>query len=161
MDVLGSLHIFFAMSALMLGPVVFLRRKGGRWHRWIGYGFVLCMLALNVTALLIYELFDGWGLFHWLALVSLTTLGIGMVPALFRWAGWLDWHYYGMCWSYMGLAIAAGVETFVRLTLMWSSSETGDPPLPNFWVVTGVGMAAIGGLGHYLVNLKKLGHPAS
>lgn len=105
MDGLGIVHTGSAAVALLLGPVVFFRDKGDSLHRRIGYGHVVGMAALNGTALAIYDLFGGWGPFHWLALVSLATLAAGFVPALIRRpAKWLEWHYFGMCWSYVGLA---------------------------------------------------------
>ena len=39
------------------------------------------MLALNGTALAIYELFGGFGLFHWVALFSLGSVVLGYWPA--------------------------------------------------------------------------------
>lgn len=38
------------------------------------------MTVLILTAFMIYRLFDGWGIFHYMTLLSLFTLLFGMVP---------------------------------------------------------------------------------
>ncbi|OON70180.1 DUF2306 domain-containing protein [Hymenobacter sp. CRA2] len=60
---IGYLHLAAALLAMALGAVVLLNRKGGRFHRRAGYGYVACMLTLNASALLIYRLFGGFGCF--------------------------------------------------------------------------------------------------
>ena len=162
MDLLGLIHTAFAAAALLLGPAVFFHPKGDRYHRRVGYAYVVSMAALNLTALMIYDLFGGWGPFHWLALVNLATLLSGFVPAyLKRPAGsWLEWHYLGMCWSYVGLAAAGAAEFFTRVPHFWPETAALVPP-HYFWIATGVSAAALGGLGTYLIRIKRLGFPAA
>jgi len=97
------------------GAVVLLRRKGTLSHKRLGYLYAFSMIGLNITALLIYRLFHGPGPFHVLAVVSLSTLIAGLLPALRRRAGWLERHYRLMAWSYVGLGAAFLAETVVRL----------------------------------------------
>ncbi|HEV2292419.1 MAG TPA: hypothetical protein VGR35_01105 [Tepidisphaeraceae bacterium] len=59
------------------GLLVLLRAKGTRSHRVIGYLYVAAMLALNVTAFLIYRLYGRFGPFHVAALVSLAMVIAG------------------------------------------------------------------------------------
>ena len=119
MDVLGLIHTGFGFLAILLGALVVARRKGSRMHRITGRLYFLAMLGLNGTALLIYDLFGGFGPFHWLALASLATVVAGLVVAMRkRPAGaWLRIHAEVMSWSYVGLLAAAVSEVTTRVLL--------------------------------------------
>src|SRR5262245_16186831 len=93
---LGAAHFASAIAALALGAaVVPTTRKGTSEHRLVGMGFVLAMVTVNVTALGLYRLTGTFGPFHALALMSLMSLLLGVVPALRRQPGWLVAHYKG------------------------------------------------------------------
>ena len=158
MDLLGLVHTAFATAALLFGPVVFLRRKGDGPHRVLGYAYVASMALLNATALLVYDLFGGWGVFHWAALLSLATLAAGFVPALLRRpkGKWLEWHYQGMCWSYVGLAAAAAAELFSRLPEAWPALAA-VVPRHYFWMAVGVSSFVVWAIGSYLIRFRRLG----
>ncbi|NNM20703.1 MAG: DUF2306 domain-containing protein [Gammaproteobacteria bacterium] len=158
MDWLGIIHTVTAGSALLFGPLVFFRRKGTRTHRLLGYGYVVSMLLLNATALMIYDLFDGFGVFHWAALVSLVTLASGIVPALLRrpQRTWIVWHYMGMNWSYVGLCAAAAAEFLTRLPA-FIPRVLDYVPGSFFWNAVGAGTFIICGTGWYLVNRRRPG----
>lgn len=115
MSPLGIAHVTFALAAMSSGAVVMLRRKGTLSHKRLGYLYAFCMVGLNITALMIYRLFHSPGPFHALAVVSLSTLTAGLLPALRRRAGWLERHYRMMAWSYVGLCAAFLAEIAVRL----------------------------------------------
>jgi uncharacterized membrane protein len=84
MHPLGMVHFIAALSSLLLGALVLLTRpKGNRRHRQLGWAYVIAMLTLNVTAMMIYRLFAGFGPFHVAALISLATVAMG-VPAGIR-----------------------------------------------------------------------------
>ena len=158
MQTIGIIHTAAAAAALLLGPSVFIRRKGTRLHKQLGYGYVVSMLVLNLTAFGLYGLFDGWGLFHWLAIVSLSTLLMGFVPVfLKRPANWIDWHYFGMTWSYVGLAAAALAETLTRLPAFWPELAE-KAPQAFFWNAVGVGTFTVCGVGWYLINRRRVGY---
>ncbi|MEP5834501.1 MAG: hypothetical protein ABJ383_10735, partial [Balneola sp.] len=74
------------------------------------------MLILNATALMIFDLFGGFGPFHFMALFSLLTVIGGLVPAFLKKPKdkWLDMHYEFMNWSVVGLYAAFWSETFSR-----------------------------------------------
>jgi hypothetical protein len=72
------------------------------------------MVAVNVSAFLIYELFGGLGLFHWMALFSLLTVLAGYFPARSRRPGWRIRHAYFMSGSYVGLIAALAAEILTR-----------------------------------------------
>ena len=117
MSTLGTIHLIFASLALVMGAMVLLLRKGTRHHRTIGHFYFTSMLALNLTALFIYNLFGRFGPFHALAIVSLVTLLGGMIPNIARWPRkiWLEFHAIFMLWSYVGLLAAAVAEVTSRL----------------------------------------------
>lgn len=159
MDFTGLVHTLAAISALSLGPAVFLRKKGTALHKKLGYCYAASMLLLNATALMIYELFDGFGIFHYAAIVSLATLTTGIIPAVRkRPANWIEWHYMGMTWSYVGLSAAALAETLTRLPMYWPGI-TELVPGRYFWNAVGVGTFLVCGIGWYLINKRRLGFP--
>jgi hypothetical protein len=86
-------------------------------HRRVGVLYGVSMLLLNLTALSIYDLFGRFGVFHWLALVSLATVIAGVLHVwLRRPAGsWLELHARAMSWSYAGLLAAFFAEIGARL----------------------------------------------
>ena len=116
---MGLAHLLVALGALALGLAVVLSRKGTRSHRWLGRAYVLLMLALNASALMIFELFGGFGPFHWMALASLAVVLVGYLSARSRSAGWLPRHAYFMTGSYVGLVAAAVAEVAGRVP-SWS-----------------------------------------
>ena len=116
LDPFGLFHASLGLAAILLGLGVVLGRKGGAAHRRIGVAYTLAMVLLNVTALLIYDLFGRFGPFHWLALLSLATIIAGFVPAwLRRPEHWLDIHARCMSWSYAGVVAAFASEIGARL----------------------------------------------
>lgn len=80
----------------------------------MGRFYFISMLGLNLTAFGIYKLFDGWGIFHWMAVVSLIPLLAG-VYAIRRKN--IVAHYYFMAWSYIGLLCATVSEIFVHVPM--------------------------------------------
>ena len=131
-------HIASAVLALASGALVIAQRKGTRRHVLTGRCYALSMLAVNGAALLGYWVNGSWGPFHTLAVVSLCTLGAGLVPFLLgcRGARDVERHAYFMSWSYVGL-VGAGVSQLATKTL--ASSPWLSVALPSTLVV------AIGG----------------
>jgi uncharacterized membrane protein len=112
---LGLVHLLTALAAMFFGAAVIFNRKGTRKHRWMGRSYVAMMLALNVTALLNYELYGQFGPFHWMVLASLATVVAGFVPTWRKAPGWIYRHAYFMAWSYIGLMAAAFAEVASRI----------------------------------------------
>lgn len=113
----GAFHFAFAIIALLSGTSVLSFKKGTSLHKKIGYVYALSMLLLNVSALMIYRLFDGFGIFHYAAILSLATVIGGMVPALLRRPinSWFYLHFSLMYWSVMGLYAAFASEILTRV----------------------------------------------
>lgn len=146
MSVLGWIHTGSSVLALLFGLVVLMQPKGTRAHRQLGWAYVASMSGLIVTAFMIYDLFGGFGPFHFAALVALITLVGGMLPAYRRRPRqrWVERHYYGMTWSYVGLLAAAAAETLSRL-----------PDVVFWWGV--IGASLIVALGGGIVIARKAG----
>ena len=111
-DWLGQLHVAPAAIALIVGPMIFLRRKGTGAHRALGMIYVLCMLAVNGSALTMYDHSGGLNLFHIFAVVSLLTVVPGVISIMLR---SVQGHYFFMCWSYFGLLAAGFSQVLPRL----------------------------------------------
>lgn len=160
MDPLGLVHTAAAVVALALGPAIFLRRKGDRLHRRIGWAYATSMIVLSGTAFAIYDLFGHWGPFHYGAVFSMLTLAMGLLPAITRRprGRWLEWHYAGMSWSYAGLAAAAVAETLTRLPGVWPTLGAAAP-MRFFWIATGIGSAAVIAVAVYLIRIRRVGFP--
>lgn len=113
---LGHFHFYSALLAMLVGAVVVFRPKGTRKHRWLGRAYFASMLALNISALSIYQLWGHFGPFHVAALFSLITVMMGVVYAWRRKPAdnWMVLHAYWISWSYVGLLAAAASETATR-----------------------------------------------
>ncbi len=156
MSPLGWVHLTFAISAMVVGAIVVLNPKGTRTHRKLGWVYAISMLGLNVTALMIYRLFGGFGPFHIAALASLTTLLMAMYFVIARpTKNWLALHYSFMSWSYVGLWAAAASEIGTRVQAF------------RFWWAVLIATAAVIGVGGFLIQrnqatvLKRFGKLAN
>lgn len=131
-----DVHAGFAVVALLVGPMIFLRTKGDRLHRIAGCIFIAAMVLLNLTALTVYDMTGGPNQFHLFALISLTTVGFGV--ARIRRRDILGHQAY-MCWAYAGLIMALAN----RLSPLF--------PLP-IWVGTGLSILVVSILTHFIVR---------
>ncbi len=107
-------HITLGYLSLVSGFIVVLSKKGNRRHRLMGRFYAVSMLGLNLTAFGIYRLYDGWGFFHWMAVVSLIPLIAGCIAIRYK---KLEAHYYFMSWSFIGLLCATISEIFVHVPI--------------------------------------------
>ncbi len=152
-ELLGGIHFGFALMTLVLGPFIFLRRKGNPAHRLAGHFYVLSMLSLNISALLIYDLTGRPNIFHLFAVLSLATL----VPAFIavrqaiatKEEKYYYRHAYFMVWSYFGVVMAAVAEIVTRAFDGLLLGKAGWTPFMIFLVIT---MAASAVLTSRLAN---------
>lgn len=142
---LGLVHVLCGVLALGLGPAIFVARKGTRTHVWLGRSYAASMLVLNLSALSIYRLTGSVNVFHLLALLSLATLGTGVLQIRMRrrWRRWLWRHYQYMAWSYVGLVAATCNEGFVRLAVLQRLTRSTTAGLPLLSMLAIVGLAAL------------------
>ena len=95
------------MSTLLAGVAVLLLPKGTHIHRVIGTAYVLALVLVNVGALSLHRE-DVFGVFHALAVASLVTVAVGLLPLLLgkRSPRVIATHALCMTWSYVGVAAA-------------------------------------------------------
>ena len=107
-QVFASAHVAAAMSALLAGAAVLLLPKGTPTHRGIGTAYVVALVLVDVAALSLHRE-AAFGVFHALAVASLVTIAVGLVPLLRgrRSPVAITTHAFCMTWSYAGL-VAAG-----------------------------------------------------
>ncbi|ABD83077.1 DUF2306 domain-containing protein [Saccharophagus degradans] len=117
----GLIHTLCAVLALLVGWRVLAKPKGGKSHKLWGFSYVMLMLALNISALFIHNLFV-FGPFHIAALFSLITVCIGIVAALPHTPHALRLHFDCMSWSYVGLMAAFFSEGITRLPWLASGA---------------------------------------
>lgn len=130
----AAMHVSAAVFALLAGPVMFLRRKGGLSHRMLGMAYFAAMLAVNITALTIYGM-GRFNLFHFYALLGLIAVFgsiIGLSQAIRTGAqGWYRTHAEFAMWSYFGLVMAGLAQVLFRaFPQVMMGSVLGD----YFWL---------------------------
>jgi uncharacterized membrane protein len=112
---LGLAHFVCALAAIFFGAWILFSKKGTKLHKMVGRAYVVAMWLLNITALMDYELYGFFGPFHWMALISLTTVVFAHLAVLRKRPNWKQSHAYLMAWSYVGLIAAAVAETASRV----------------------------------------------
>ncbi len=150
----GLIHFIASIMALLLGTLVLFLPKGTLTHKIIGRFYGLTMLVVLTTAFMTYQLFGGWGIFHWAAVISSLTLFCGLVPILTRSPSnnYLSLHFIFMYWSVIGVYGAFVSETLVRMPKVVVESGV---PNSLFYNMTGIGTALVMGLGvYYFIKLK-------
>lgn len=110
---IGLIHTITAILAMISGAVVILNPKGTKFHKRVGYLYVVSMVLLNVTSFFIIS-FGGFSIFHFFAIISLLTVLGGMIPTLRRAKNWFPYHFYFMSWSVVGLYSAFWAEVGTR-----------------------------------------------
>jgi len=141
----GAIHFIFTVIALFTGTAVLFLKKATKLHTRVGYVYVFAMLGVNFTAFLIYRLFDGFGVFHIAAIVSLLTMAGGMFPLLFKTKSKkrFYFHFMFMYWSVMGLYAAFVAETLTRI------------PETPFFDMVGVATGGVMLVGGVAFGMKK------
>ena len=77
----GWFHFITALIAMVAGLVVVFNTKGTKFHKIIGYIYVVNMLLLNVSSFFLVN-FGGFSIFHFFAIISLIGIFGGMIPVL-------------------------------------------------------------------------------
>ena len=134
---IGLMHLSASILAMITGALVLIKKKGTKKHKQIGLVYVVSMFCVNATALMIYRLFGGFGIFHFFAIVSLLTLVAGMHPILKRKGkNYIFKHLNYMYCSVVGLYCAFCAEVFTRLPSLLSVQLTWE----LFSILTGGGI---------------------
>ena len=116
-DEIGFIHVIASCFALISGTLVLAIKKGTKLHIRAGYFYVINMVVLLMTALMIYRLFNGWGIFHYMTILSIVTLVMGMLPVWLKKPinKWKYLHFTFMYWSIIGLYAAFAAEVLTRI----------------------------------------------
>ena len=117
MGTVGWLHMLSAIVAIGFGTAIVLGTKGTRRHVLLGRSYLAAQIVCCGTAFGIYELYGGWGQFHWMATFEVGCIAAGMIPLLARRriTRWKERHAFYMSWSYVGLLAAAAAEVTTRI----------------------------------------------
>ena len=107
-------HTVVGVIALVSGAWNLSTQKGTYLHRIIGYVYVGSMTILIISSFAIFELFDGFGPYHAMSLVSGVTIALAIYFPIrrSRYTNWLEHHYMWITWSYVGLIMATGSHLF-------------------------------------------------
>lgn len=116
-DNIGLIHFLSSLLALFFGSLILFLKKGTNTHKKMGYAYMLSMSILLTTSFMIYRLFNGFGIFHYAAILSAVTLILGMIPVLTKKprTKWLIRHFSFMYWSVIGLYTAFVSEILTRI----------------------------------------------
>ena len=113
-----QIHWAAALLSLLLGVIVFVRRKGNAIHRFIGRLYVLTMVVTAVSAFFIRSpgngsalpMLEGFSAIH--LLIPYTLLSLFLAIRAIR-QGRVKAHKTGMILTYIGGIIIAGAFTFL------------------------------------------------
>ena len=116
-----KLHVFTVVPAFFLGTwLIFVSRKGARFHRAIGYAYMVLMTITAITALFIHQIpaidiVYGFGPIHIFSVVTLS----GVVGALRgAWTHNIKMHRSSMLGVYIGGLLIAGTFAFLPGRIM-------------------------------------------
>ncbi len=75
-------HLVVAVGALVMGPIALWLRKGSRWHRAVGYGWITLMAAAAVSSIFIRDFrlpnLFGYTAIHALTIATFFGIGLGI-----------------------------------------------------------------------------------
>lgn len=151
---IGAAHVAMGSVALVSGAVVLMVPKGTARHKHVGRVYAAAILAINGTALSMYDLTGRPNVFHVIALVNLATLAMGLL-ALRRWRRTrepddLVTHQRRMAMNYVGLWMAFVTELLVNP--MMGISRISDPR--SLWPLMIALNLALFGAGGWLVRTR-------
>ena len=144
-DEIGLIHLISSCFALIFGTYILIAKKGTKLHIKIGYLYVISMGILILTALMIYRLFNGWGIFHYTTLLSLISIILGMAPIWIKRPvnKWKYLHFSFMYWSVIGLYAAFAAEILTRI------------PKTHFYGMIGIATGGIMLIGGVFFGINK------
>jgi uncharacterized membrane protein len=136
-----QLHVAAALPALLLGPVALFRSRRDRWHRRLGYAWVVSMLVLAISGFFIparFALVGPFGPIH--LLCPLAIWGVLDGVRLIR-RGDVRGHRIAMQSVWFGAVGVTGLLTLLPGRAL-NHVFFGEMPQVAF-VVIGLGLAAL------------------
>lgn len=106
-----QIHIAAALSALVIGTIILLQPKGSRFHKTLGWTWVIAMAVAAVSSLFITGINgDTWSFIHLLS--GWTIIGLPMAVYAIR-NRKAQAHQRAMTGMFLGGLIVAGLLTFI------------------------------------------------
>lgn len=109
--ILVIIHVGSVLISYVAAYFVFIKPKGGKDHKLIGKTYAIFMLIASFSSLGIYKATGGINIFHFLALVTISSILAGCQSIIkYKKSSepkWLVKHYFNMTYSFMGLNLAA------------------------------------------------------
>ncbi len=118
--ILSVLHVTAVITSYISAYYVFINPKGGKQHKKIGKIYAVAMLTVALSGFGIYESSGTFSIFHFFSIVTITSITLGWV-SIIRYVktknpSWLIHHYFNMCYSFMGLNLAALAQAMRGMT---------------------------------------------
>ena len=113
------LHVYAAVTALLIGTVILFRPKGRGLHKTLGWTWVIAMGVTAVSSLFITGLNgDAWSFVHLLS--GWTIIGLPMAIYAIR-NRKVDAHRRAMTGMFVGGLLVAGALTFIPGRIMFET----------------------------------------
>lgn len=116
-----QIHLLSAVAALFLGSIILLNRKGTRFHRRLGWAYVVLMVFVAVSAVFIRRPEDaGWSVNGYTPIhlfVALTAVSLPLAIFNIR-RGHVKGHAGAMIGLFVGGLIIAGALTLLPGRIM-------------------------------------------
>lgn len=115
-----QIHVFTVVPAFLIGTwLIFFSTKGARFHRALGYTYLVLMTITSVAAIFVHEInpkgFMGWSFIH--LFVPLTLFGVfGALRG--AWTRDIPLHRNSMIGVYIGGILIAGGFAFMPGRIM-------------------------------------------
>lgn len=128
-----QLHVLCAAGACLLGPIVLWRRRRDRWHKIMGYTWVVFMALTSLSSFAIFEirLLGPFSPIHGLSIFVLFNLWRHVTAA--RQNRIMD-HQKGMQQLYIWALLVAGLFTFLPGRVM-NRTFFPDAPVTGFIIL--------------------------
>ena len=115
-------HSIPSIIALILGSISLMRIKGTRFHKFIGWLFVISMLFSAISSFGIYN--KNFWVIHILSLLVVVWLSKAIYAIKFKPKNWLYIHASSVGAAYIAILIA-GVGVLVRKIILPGNSNAG------------------------------------
>lgn len=118
--IMTIIHVTAVFMSYISAYYVFIHPKGVKEHKILGKVYAISMLTLALSGFGIYESSGTFSIFHFFSILTITSITAGWV-AIIRYVktkkpSLLIHHYFHMCYSFMGLNLAALAQAMRGMT---------------------------------------------
>jgi uncharacterized membrane protein len=108
MSILSGIHVLIGLVAVIVGCVIFARRKGDARHRVLGWWLTACLLT-SLAAILLHGLHKPSPFLAYAGVIFAGVVAAVLVSRFRdRVPGWRAWHGALMSFSMLGATVAIG-----------------------------------------------------